>query len=217
MRLTLFIPFLLIAAAACGQHNTLEYNAKDKEVMADTVLRASLTKQLLAIYESDQQYRQQVEGIAIKYGMFSKEMKELAQKMNQMDSVNLIKIESVLGQYGWLSQRTIGEDGNAALYLVIQHADQRAREKYLPLLRDAVSHQRALSSDLACMEDRLLVEQHKKQRYGTQVGMDKKTGKYFLYPLENPGQVEERRAKMGLNSLANYLSRYGIVKTPLPD
>ncbi|MBB6501909.1 DUF6624 domain-containing protein [Pedobacter cryoconitis] len=217
MRLILFVPFLLIAAASCGQRNALVYRAKDKEVMADTVLRASLTKQLQAIYEDDQKYRQQVEGISIRYGMASKEMNDLARKMDEMDSVNLVKVESVLDQYGWLGQRTIGEDGNAALYLVVQHADRQTREKYLPLIRDAVRHQRALPSDLARMEDRILLGQDKKQRYGTQLGFDRKTGKYFLFPLEDPDHVEQRRAKMGLNSLSAYLGQFGIVKIPLPD
>ncbi|MBU2266481.1 MAG: hypothetical protein KKB15_00015 [Bacteroidetes bacterium] len=46
---------------------------------------------------------------------------------------------------------------------------------------------------MAKLEDRVAVDQGHKT-YGTQVGMDEKTEKYYVFPIENPKEVDKRRA-----------------------
>ena len=166
----------------------------------------------MGIYEDDQKYRQQLEGTFIKYGMQSKEVHELADQMNRMDTLNLVKVTAILDQYGWVGKDLVGQDGNSALYLVIQHADPKTRDKYLPMMQDAVLKNNALASDLATLEDRVLLEQHKKQIYGTQFSLNRKTGKYTLDPLQDPEHVDERRAKVGLGTIQSNLAKFGIIK-----
>lgn len=52
------------------------------------------------------------------------------------------------------------------------------------------------------------MRQGKKQIYGSQLGRDKETGEYYLLPLIDPDNVDKRRDKIGLGTLANYY-RYG--------
>ncbi|MGY0041355.1 DUF6624 domain-containing protein [Pedobacter sp. NJ-S-72] len=188
------------------QPDQLIIYANVNALKADTSLKNTLTRQLLGIYEDDQKYRQQLEGTFIKYGMQSKEVHELADQMNRMDTLNLVKVTAILDQYGWVGKDLVGQDGNSALYLVIQHADAKTRAKYLPMIRDAVKKNNALASDLATLEDRVLLEQHKKQIYGTQISLDTKTGKYTLDPLEDPEHVNEKRARGRIRDNSKQLS-----------
>jgi hypothetical protein len=170
-----------------------------------------LTLQLDSIYEADQKYRQQIEPIYQQYGPASEQMKSLADIMSKTDSVNLKKIKFILDRYGWLGADQVGEQGNVTLFLVIQHADKEARAKYLPMMREAVKNKKANPNDLAKLEDRVACfDQGKKQIYGTHVRRDEQTKKFYLVPLEDPENVDKRRAKLGLPPLDESLSQWGI-------
>jgi hypothetical protein len=119
-------------------------------------------------------------------------------------------VEEVLAKYGWLSGDEVGENGNDALFLVIQHAYLKTQEKYLPMMREAVKKGNARPSTLAMLEDRILLRQGKKQIYGSQITSDK-NGNQVVRPIENPDQVDQRRAAVGLEPLADYALRFGIV------
>jgi hypothetical protein len=54
--------------------------------------------------------------------------------------------------------------------------------------------------DLAYLTDRVLVNDGKKQRYGTQMGMN-----FEPQPIEDAGNVDQRRAEVGLPPLAEYV------------
>lgn len=170
-----------------------------------------LTLQLDSIYEADQKYRQQVETVYQQYGTASAQMKSLADMMRKTDSINLIKVKLILDRYGWLGADQVGEQGNVALFLVIQHADKEARAKYLPMMREAVKDKKANPNDLAKLEDRVVwMDQGKKQIYGTHVRRNEQTQRFYLAPLEDPENVDKRRAELGLPPLEESLSQWGI-------
>lgn len=169
-----------------------------------------LVAQLDSVYINDQKYRQQIDTIEKKYGWESKEMKSLWKVINEKDSVNLIKVKNILNKYGWLGADVIGERGSQALFLVIQHSDQATQEKYLPMMREAVKNKKASGSNLALLEDRVALEQGKKQIYGSQIGRDQETGKPYILPLEDPDNVDKRRAAVGLQPLSDYVSQWQI-------
>jgi hypothetical protein len=176
---------------------------------------AQLNKMLIAkldsIYNDDQKYRIQIDSIMKKSGWESNEIHYLIRRMNETDSINVIKIKEIINTFGWLGADSIGKRGNSTLFLVIQHADQVTQEKYLPILREAVSHGKAKASNLALMEDRVLLGQGKKQIYGTQIGMDNQTQLYYVSPLEDPDNVDKRRAKVGLEPMADYVKDWEIL------
>ena len=175
---------------------------------------ANLNKPLVAILDSiyieDQKYRQQIDGIEKKYGWESKEMKDHWKIINEKDSINLIKVKSILDKYGWLGADVVGGQGNSTLFLVIQHSDQSTQEKYLPMMREAVKNSKAQGSSLALLEDRVALGQGKRQIYGSQIGRDPETKIYYVSPLEDPDNVDKRRAEVGLGPLSDYVSRWQI-------
>ena len=177
---------------------------------AEANLNKPLVSQLDSIYKEDQKYRLQIDQIEKKYGWESNEMKAHRKIINEKDSINLIKVKSFLDKYGWLGADVAGNQGNSTLFLVIQHSDQGTQEKYLPMMREAVKNGKATGSSLALLEDRVALGQGKKQIYGSQIGRDNETKLYFVSPLEDPDNVDKRRAEVGLQPLAEYVNHWQI-------
>lgn len=190
--------------------NLLLSKIKENKEKAEANLNKPLVKMLDSIYIEDQKYRQEIDGIEKKYGWESKEMKDHWKIINRKDSINLIKVKIILDKYGWLGSDVIGGQGNSTLFLVIQHSDQKTQEKYLPLMREAVKKGKAQGSSLALLEDRVALGQGKKQIYGSQIGRDVETQIYYISPMEDPDNVDKRRAEVGLGTLAEYVKNWQI-------
>jgi hypothetical protein len=130
--------------------------------------------------------------------------------MGYMDSLNLIKVTTLIDKYGWLGPADIGEDGNATLFIVIQHAHLETQQKYLPMMRSAVKSGHAKASSLALLEDRVALREGKKQIYGSQVYVGMNGNGSYVLPLEDPENVDQRRARVGLGTLADYLKQFNM-------
>ena len=184
---------------------------KANKVKAEANLEKPLVAILDTIYRDDQQYRMQISEIEKEHGWDAPEMRKLWSIIIEKDSINLVKVKKILDERGWLGPDVIGQQGNGTLFLVIQHADLETQEKYLPMLRDAVQKGNARASDLALLEDRVALRQGKLQMYGSQIGRDPDTGESYVLPLEDPDNVDKRRASVGLGPLSEYTRRFGAV------
>ncbi|MCB0428968.1 MAG: hypothetical protein H6585_03450 [Flavobacteriales bacterium] len=169
-----------------------------------------LVAMLDTIYMEDQQHRLKLDGIEAKYGLNSSEEKAVWDTINTMDSINLIRVRKILDEHGWLGPNVIGQQGNMTLFLVIQHADPETRDKYLPMMRDAVKQGNANANHLALLEDRSALDKGNKQIYGSQITIDPETGEPFVSPLIDPDNVDHRRAEVGLGPLQDYISHWGL-------
>jgi hypothetical protein len=186
-------------------------NELKKEELTFKNLNRNLVLVLDTIYMDDQLYRRQMKEAERKHGWSSPEMAAQIKLMQQFDAINIQKVEKILKKYGWLGKEEIGNQGTEALFLVIQHADLATQDNYLPILRQAVKDGKATASDLALLEDRVAVRHGKKQVYGSQMIQNNKTGKYYVQPLEDPENVDKRRATVGLPPIAEYVHQWGIV------
>jgi hypothetical protein len=183
---------------------------KANKEKAEANLEMPLVAILDTILQEDQKYRQQEIGIEEKFGWESDEMKAHWKIINEKDSINLIKIKKILDERGWLGADVIGDAGNLTLFLVIQHSDIETQEKYLPMMREAVKNGNANSNNLALLEDRVAIIKGGKQIYGSQIGRDQETGEYYILPLWDPENVDQRREEVGLGPLQEYVSKWGI-------
>jgi hypothetical protein len=106
-------------------------------------------------------------------------------------------------------------DGADAAWLLVQHADADAKfqRECLDLMArmpaDQVSRTR-----LAYLTDRVLLAEGKKQVYGTQ--FQSVNGKWVPRELEDQAHVDERRSKVGLNTLAEYVRQLEAAYGPAP-
>ena len=198
----------LISLHADSRWKPLLDIVKQNKDKAEANLNRPLAAQLDSIYTEDQKYRLQIKEIEKKFGWDSKEMQAHWAIIKEKDSVNLVKVSAILDKYGWLGEDVVGNQGNSTLFLVIQHSDQKTQEKYLPMMREAVKNDKADASSLALLEDRVALGQGKRQIYGSQIGRDPDTKLYFVLPLEDPDNVDKKRAEVGLPPLANYVSHW---------
>ncbi|MFA7273862.1 MAG: DUF6624 domain-containing protein [Crocinitomicaceae bacterium] len=177
---------------------------------AEKDLDKPLVALLDTIYIEDQTYRRQLGEIEEKFGRESVEMINHWKLINEKDSINLIKVQKILDENGWLGPKVIGNQGNSTLFLVIQHSPLETQEKYLPMMREAVKNGHANSSSLALLEDRVALRKGGKQIYGSQIGRDQETGEYFVSPLVDPENVDKRRAEVGLGPISDYVGNWGM-------
>lgn len=157
------------------------------EARAKELNKPELLSELDSIYADDQRYR-------------GRKPNEAAQA--RLDSLNLQRIEQLIGQYGWLGSNLL--NGRNYCWVVIQHQPLKVQQKYHPLMARAVKKGEEDPAFLAYLEDRMQVSQGKGQRYGTQVDMDKRQ----IYPLLKPEKVDIYRAGVGLGSIEVMRKRY---------
>lgn len=167
-----------------------------------------------SVYMKDQLCQQKYFAIATKYGQESEELKSFRNVMKEKYARNLIIVKKILDDRGWLGDSVIGHWGNSALFLVIQHSNLEAQEKYLPMMREAAKKGNASPANLALLEDRVALAQGRKQIYGTQVEYNKEKGESIVSPLKDPDNVDKRRAEVGLGKLQDYLSGMGMKWDP---
>lgn len=127
-------------------------------------------------------------------------------EMQKRDSLNLIKIEGIIKQYGYPGKSLVGEPTNIAAWYVIQHSSKIG--EYMPVIEQEAKKKEIPFTYFAKMQDRYLTQQGKEQIYGTQGQMkqitNKQTGKkeFFNYvsPIQNPTKVNDRRKKAGFTT-----------------
>jgi len=182
-----------------------------EENKAKTVaqLDMNLVMMLDSVYMDDQEVRNQIDEIGNTYGWESEVLKSVEKKMKEQDSLNLIKIEKILNERGWLGPDFIGYIGNLTLWLVIQHSAPAILEKYLPMMREAAIKGDARADHLAYLEDRNNKYQNRKQLYGSQFATDSETEEGYVWPLEDPDNVDKRRSEVGLGTMQEYLAEWG--------
>ena len=192
MRRTL--PLLLLALAA-GCRSTGAGAFDD-----DAALRA----ELLARMEVDQAVRNE----ALTHGPGATLPPELLERWMAVDADNTAWIERVLDARGWPPRSAVQDDGATAVFLLVQHADQRPdlQRRALPMLKAAVEAGEAKAVDLALLTDRVRLKDGRPQVYGSQIRYV--DGVPTPYPIEDAENVDLLRAAMGLEPMADYLARF---------
>jgi len=129
-------------------------------------------------------------------------------QMGQVDAADRARLKQIIQQYGWPGFDLVGTASEENAFEVVQHSDDdRAFQKRcLPLIESAVKRGQAMPSDAAYLVDRICTGEHKTQVYGTQ----------WNVPIENPAHVDERRASVGLGSLAEYQKLLNPIYQPKP-
>jgi hypothetical protein len=186
----------------------IKYN-RDKPEMNNGHFNEKLVAVLDTVFQDDQGLRLQEDAMEKKYKPNSKEIRDIWRAVAAKDSIDLIKVSRILNTYGWLGPDIVGGDGSVALFAVIQHSDLKTQEKYLPMMRKAVEEKEADAGNFALLEDRVALREGKKQIYGSQISMDS-VGNAWVAPLEDPDNVDKRRASVGLGPLADYVKYWNL-------
>lgn len=141
---------------------------------------------------------------------------ELFAALNAVDRANGTRMREILDEVGWPGWSMVGEDGALAAWVLIQHADldPELQEHGLALLMGAVDADDASSGDLAYLIDRVRVAKGLPQLYGTQISTDAEGAIVPRTPIEDPDNVDARRAAAGLGTLDEYYEELRAMALP---
>lgn len=201
----------MLMIVPCSAQNASSVKPKHPEIASE----------LIEMGEADQKFRQTIHEQMLKVSQtpgqaeLTKEIVEAQEKQSELDAKNLKRLEQIIAQIGWPGKTLVGEKACVAAFLIVQHSELPTQEKYLPVLKEAASKGEVRPADAAMLEDRVLMRQGKKQIYGTQLQSNQESGlKLFLVPIEDEANVDERRAKVGLGPLKDYLKIFGLDYVP---
>jgi len=119
-------------------------------------------------------------------------------------------IDSLTAARGWVSKTAVG-DANMTVWLVVQHYGADKWKAYLPLFRQAAEDGEMSKWQVAMLEDRILVNEGKPQKYGSQTFYKEEDGRNRFEELQDTAMVDIYRAEVGMEPIAEYAKRMNIV------
>lgn len=136
-------------------------------------------------------------------GLGSQPSEEDGKRMADVDTDNTAYLIELVADIGWIDSARFSPSAASAAFLIVQHSG------HLPLMLAALPQ---IEKDIeatgqgdayALLYDRIQLSLARKQRYGSQIGFGPEG--MFVGPLEDPEHVDERREKLGMQPLAEYL------------
>lgn len=170
-------------------------------VWEQTLAAPALRRELLALVEEDQAARMK--------WLANQDDAAAGEAVSAIDRRTTTRLKEIVAQHGWPGHRLIGEDGGSAAWLLVQHADREPefQKRCLALMEPMIASGEVRGDSYAYLYDRVATAEKRPQRFGTQF-MDGEP-----YPIEDAAHVDERRAAVGLSSMAVYrqqmLQMYG--------
>ncbi|MFD1605642.1 DUF6624 domain-containing protein [Flavobacterium artemisiae] len=142
-------------------------------------------------------------------------LKELQQKINDLDFKNLSTAKEILKNYGWPKISEIGKDGAHNFWLIVQHADQDILFQKAALHEmDKLKGTKELDMEnYAFLYDRVQCNLNYKQLYGTQVNWTQNGKASSFRGIIKENETDKRRNKFGLLPLKIYALNYGFKYT----
>jgi hypothetical protein len=159
---------------------------------------AGLQAKLLAMRDADEGARGLSHGEAK-----DKEKLQMASNMAEIDGQLTAELKEIVAKSGWPTIKLVGIDASSGAMLVLTHTQDHAWQlSLLPLLTKLADEGRIDGAPLAIVVDKELVSEGKLQRYGTQ--FTRVADGMAMYGVENPGELDAERAKVGLSPLDVY-------------
>ncbi|MBC6996247.1 hypothetical protein QWY85_19525 [Neolewinella lacunae] len=115
---------------------------------------------------------------------------------------NAMQLNDLMEAIGYPTAAKVGQEASEAAWLIIQHAigQPAFMRASAQRLAEAVHDEQADPISLAYLTDRIAVLEGKPQLYGTQFDWDE-NGALSPNPVDDATAVNQRRARLGLNSL----------------
>lgn len=171
-----------------------------------TQLNLPLKHELDSLYYVDQVYRTAIVGekkqhlidsiSAAQHFPVAEAPQRLIGLMLQTDTADMRRVRAIIRRYGYPGKTLVGTPTNEAAFYVIQHSNSISQ--YLPLIKQAADQGELPFRLYAMMLDRQLMYLGKPQVYGTQ-GRSYNGQAPFIWPIEDPAHVNERRKKAGFS------------------
>ncbi len=135
-------------------------------------------------------------------------------RLQELDGAHALRLQQVVIASGWPGRARVGRDGAEAAFLIassVEH-DPPLQKKLAQALAKAWGARQVEADHYAWMVDLVQLAERGLQVYGTQTAVI--DGVFGPLPLANPTQVNQRRAALGLDTLAAYLQRVQLGHRP---
>lgn len=185
-------------------------------ILENPNIDTSITFPLLDMYNIDQCVRRDFLILMDKYGFDAIELDSIKIEAKKIDSINRVDFVDLIKKYGWPNRETVGNNGMESVFTIIQHSPLSFQKTYLPFIEESVKKGDMSTSTYAFFIDKMLVNENKKQRYGTQYRLiNKQDNTYEPCPIEDELNLNKRRAEMGLEPMEGSELQFGV-KYPNP-
>jgi hypothetical protein len=130
-------------------------------------------------------------------------------RWEEVDQKNTQNLKDLLEIYTWLKISEWGEMADRSAWLLVQHADKDIafQKRVLAILEELYPIGETSRANYAYLYDRVASSEGRLQRYGTQ-GKCIRPGVWEANEMEDPSRIDERRAEMGLSTIAEYKARF---------
>ncbi|MBC5635061.1 DUF6624 domain-containing protein [Parabacteroides hominis] len=164
----------------------------------------SVDSMLCAIRDKDQSIRQKIMPMLASGNQDS--IMAVVVQMNMIDKENQTFVFGLLDNQGWPDG--LSDKANSAIFLVIDHAEFAAQEKYYPVVKEKAEQGIIGKEDAATLQDRILMKKGEMQVYGTQTTRVVINGENinYLWPVKNPDQLDKLRKEVNLPPIAEYIA-----------
>jgi hypothetical protein len=200
VRRCLFVLFITTSALAIG------VGQKSVDTSQARIGNPVLRKTLLALEVADQGVRNEFIKFFSARPIDSVAFLRAIKTMDSIDRNDTRVLKEILLNNPWPGKGMVGPDGAGAAFLLLQHSPDTAFQRScLVLLQNAFKAGEASADQLALLTDRVLVREGKPQLYGTQtciIGY-----RVLVDSIEDSANVDNRRAKLGLQPLSEYLKQ----------
>jgi len=137
-----------------------------------------------------------------------------SERFQRVDRENTAALKALMKIYPWFTISEFGSEASQNAWLLVQHADMDAsfQRQVLAILEPLAAKGETNPKNFAYLYDRVASNfknpaERKPQRYGTQ-GMCSGPGTWEPLPIEEPDKVDERRAAIGLEPMAEYKKHF---------
>ena len=139
---------------------------------------------------------------------FDEEGTRAMEGVHEIDAESSAFLQDMIEQHGWPTYDMVGKDAAHAAWLLAQHADQHPelQQRILDLMEPLVEQGQAAGSQFAMLTDRVLTGRGEPQVYATQFTYDEE-GVLRPSPTIDWENIEQRRASVGLDTMAEYKKR----------
>ena len=171
-------------------------------------------RELLAMAQADERVRDALAALVQSNSQDTAAFRRAAAEQQTVDQQNTTRLKELIRAHGLPSKPDVGSPGATAAFLIVQHAvhDVPIQKEYLAFVTEEQRKGQAPGEAVATLTDLTRMAEGQRQLYGTQITIE--DGKLVVQPIEDEAQVDQRRAALGIGTLADYVKRvkqaYGI-------
>ncbi|MCO4780707.1 MAG: hypothetical protein KC646_00175 [Candidatus Cloacimonetes bacterium] len=150
----------------------------------------------------------EAQDLLIKMGAVDQDMRLGKTKYDvKVDQQHITTLKAIIKKIGWPTIDKVGAQASHFAWLLVQHADfdldlQKTVLQYLKTLKPDQFN----PNEIAYLTDKILIQEGKKQIYGTQFKVDKDKN-IVPEPISDYKELDKRRATLGLENFKSYLSK----------